>query len=306
MSLRQLTILLLLSLGCCVSVSAQNNSPEVVDLYDRPIRVMPVEYILWEITGPRLPEPSYLYGILYKVPANAFFLIPGLDQVIDHTDRLVMEVHPAEMDRDHLYRGTVPIDSTLEEILPRSQFLQLKSFVEDSLSVSSVYKMGRRYQPLLLSQQFMCDFCLGFEEGDEPVNYEQYLYQTVDLPLISLTNGWAREAWLDIYSQQEQAEMLMETLTNKRRLCLNYYDLLKAYWAQDIETVWQLAREIPEFGSNTGSLIEARNAEWMEKLPGMMERERLLIAIHAVQLPGEYGLIHMLRKAGYELRPVVR
>lgn len=306
MSFKQIVAVLIMCWGCCIYVFAQNGGPEVVDLYDRPIRVMPVKHVLWEITGPRLTRPSYLYAILYKVPSNAFFLIPGLTPVIENCDRLVMEVHPAEMDRDHLYRGTVPIDSTLEELLSRREYNDLRKFVEDSLSVASLYKLGRRYQPLLLSRQFMCDYCLGFEEGKEPINYEQYLYQVVDLPITPLTNGWAREAWLDIYGFSEQTTMMMETLQRKRRICLNYYDLLKAYWAQDLEQVWMMSKDIPEFGNNTSSLIEARNAEWMGKLPQMMERERLLIAVHAVQLPGEYGLIHLLRKAGYELRPIVK
>ncbi len=279
---------------------------QVVDLLDQPIRVQPVKYVLWEISGPRLRQPSYLYGILYKVPANAFYMVPGLTPVVGKVDRLVMEVHPADTDRDHLYRGTVPMDSTLEELLPRRDYVALSDFVRDSLSAVSLLKLMRRYQPLLLSRQFMCDFCLGFNEQDPPINYEQYLFQVTHLPLTPLSNGWARDADLEMYSFQEQTDLLMNTLRNKRPLCLNYQELLKAYWRQDLESVWALSQSVPDFGNNTATLVDARNAEWMELLPTMMERERVLIAVHAVHLPGEYGLIHQLRKAGYEVRPVVQ
>ncbi|MDP5172099.1 MAG: TraB/GumN family protein [Bacteroidia bacterium] len=292
--------------GCWVPVLGQNNSPEVVDLLHQPIRVSPVKNVLWEISGPRLSRPSYLYGILYKVPADAFFLVPGLDVVVKEVDRLVMEVHPVQMDKDHLYRGTVPIDSTLEELLTKREYATLQTFVRDSLSAVSLYKLMGRYQPALLSWQFMCDYCLGYSEANPPINYEQYLYQVTKLPVTPLTNGWAREAWLEAYSFGEQTNMLMNTLAHKRRLCLNYHDLLREYWKQDLEMVWLLSKNIPEFGSNTSTLIEARNADWLERLPGLMEREQLLIAVHAVQLPGEYGLIHLLKKAGYQLHPVLR
>ncbi len=290
--------------GSFAASMGQPPESEVVDLLAQPIRVLPVNHVLWEITGPRLQRPSYLYGILYKVPTNAFYLHPGLSHIVNQVDRLIMEVHPAEMDRDHLYRGTVPMDSTLDALLSRREYAALQGFVRDSLSAVSLYKFMRRYQPLLLSQQFMCDYCLGFKEGNEPIDYEQYLYQVVNLPLTPLTNGWAREAWMDTYGYKEQTNLMMQTLANKRRLCLNFHELLRAYWNQDLERVWQLSHDIPEFGSNTSSLVEARNAEWITKLPSLMERERVLISVHAVQLPGEYGLVHMLRKAGYQLRPI--
>jgi len=52
-----------------------------------------------------------------------------------------------------------------------------------------------------------------------------------------------------------------------------------------------------------GQGIDARNHRMLEALLPMLERDQVFVAVGALHLPGESGLIKLLRKHGYRLQP---
>jgi hypothetical protein len=288
-------------------LKAQEYPPQQLEVRDMQADAVPVQpsiSLVWQVKSPHAARPSYVFAILYKVPQSYFFLPEGLTPYAESCDRLVMEVNPADENLDFLYRGTLPIDSTLQMLLTRKEYEMLYGFFRDSLSEVANYKLDARYSPLLLSRQMLCDYCLGHRPGAEPVSYEFYLYNAIRKPLKVLSTGLMRNAYLDSYSLQEQVGLLMQNYYARGLLCERYRGIMRAYRDQDLDRLWVLAQGAPDLGDNLGNLIEARNQEWMRTLSWMMQSESLFIAVHAVQLPGEYGLLHLLRKAGFEVRPV--
>jgi hypothetical protein len=51
-------------------------------------------------------------------------------------------------------------------------------------------------------------------------------------------------------------------------------------------------------------LLDKRNTNWVAQLNKIMKKESVFIAVGAGHLVGEMGLISLLRKAGYTLRPL--
>jgi len=276
----------------------------IVDLQEAAMEVQPAQGLVWEISRPDLAHRSFVYAILYRVPEDFFFLPPGLTPCVAQADRLVMEVDPTNLDVDYLFRGEAPLDSTLDALLPERSYPDFWAFMRDSLSPVATYKLESRYAPVLLERQIMGDYCLGYRRHEELVSYEWYLNEAVRKPLKVLNTGWARTAWLDSYNYQEQAHRLRETLDRRATLCESYWALLRAYRAGDLDRVWLLAKDAPDLGDNMGRFIEARNQAWLKRLAWNLEYESLFIAVNAVQLPGENGLLHQLRKAGYTVTPL--
>lgn len=53
-------------------------------------------------------------------------------------------------------------------------------------------------------------------------------------------------------------------------------------------------------------MVDNRNMEWAKQLPELMKSNTCFIAVGALHLPGENGLINLLRKEGYKVKPVVK
>lgn len=51
-------------------------------------------------------------------------------------------------------------------------------------------------------------------------------------------------------------------------------------------------------------MITARNQTWAKKLPTLIETAPSFIAVGALHLPGEEGLINLLRAQGYQIEAV--
>jgi uncharacterized protein YbaP (TraB family) len=271
---------------------------------ESPVSVQPSQSILWKITKDGQSHSSYLYAIPPKVPRDFFFLPEGLQELIQSSEKLIMEVNPGQSNMDYLHRGAVPMDSTLDVILPKRRYQEIEKFIDDHLSPKSMDKLKNRYSPKDLSQQMLSDYCLGFRDDSKPVDYEFFIHQVAKKPLKTLNTGWTRAAWQEDFSVWEQTENLIQTYENRDSLCSLYKEYLMAYRRQDLDAFWLLSKEIPQFGDNHNQMIEVRNKRWLESLRRQLQFEDNFIVVNAVQLPGEYGLLHQLRKAGYTVTPV--
>ena len=54
----------------------------------------------------------------------------------------------------------------------------------------------------------------------------------------------------------------------------------------------------------TDILLYNRNVNWANKLQTLMPQNAVVIAVGAGHLPGDKGVINLLRKAGYKVDPV--
>ena len=54
----------------------------------------------------------------------------------------------------------------------------------------------------------------------------------------------------------------------------------------------------------TQSLVSDRNRDWMKHILTYIKNKSTFIAVGAAHLPGEEGLIQLLRDAGYTVEPM--
>ena len=57
-------------------------------------------------------------------------------------------------------------------------------------------------------------------------------------------------------------------------------------------------------GAFADIMLYHRNQNWVEKLKSVMPNHSVVIAVGAGHLPGEKGVINLLRKEGYKVSPV--
>jgi uncharacterized protein YbaP (TraB family) len=85
--------------------------------------------------------------------------------------------------------------------------------------------------------------------------------------------------------------------------------LAEAYFAQDMKALWEITEErlgnlcdsTPE---EDEALIYGRNAAWAEKMPAMMNEAATLFVVGAAHLPGEKGVLELLKAKGYTIEAV--
>jgi uncharacterized protein YbaP (TraB family) len=82
-------------------------------------------------------------------------------------------------------------------------------------------------------------------------------------------------------------------------------ELTEAYRQQQLDIMDDLTKKEDMGIQNfTDLLLYNRNADWANKLAGLMPANSLVVAVGAGHLPGEKGVLNLLRKAGYRVDPV--
>ena len=85
--------------------------------------------------------------------------------------------------------------------------------------------------------------------------------------------------------------------------------VVKAYFAQNLDAIKEaldtkMHNNCDSTPEEEAALIDDRNADWLTKMPAIMAQKPTLFAVGAGHLPGDKGVLNLLRKAGYTVEGV--
>ncbi|MBD0353192.1 MAG: TraB/GumN family protein [Flavisolibacter sp.] len=263
--------------------------------------------LLWRISGKNLTKPSYLFGTIHLLCADDIILSDSLKRAIQKSDKVYLE-----LDMDNVFEMLSVVnkmkmrnDTTLADLLTPAEYEKVKDFFTKQNSVLP-FSMLEKYKPLLTASTIMqssmaCDNAVAMEQlimreakkqGKGIKGLETMAYQ------ISI---------FDSIPYKVQAKQLFSYVENynKKEDSEEFKELTDAYRKQQLSKLEELSiKEEAGFENFTNLLLYNRNINWVKKLQDLMTGNALVIAVGAGHLPGEKGVINLLRKAGYKVDPV--
>ncbi|MBD0377659.1 MAG: TraB/GumN family protein [Flavisolibacter sp.] len=263
--------------------------------------------LLWRISGKNLTKPSYLFGTIHLLCADDIVLSDSLKRAIQKSDKVYLE-----LDMDNVFEMLSVVnkmkmrnDTTLADLLTQAEYEKVKDFFTKQNSVLP-FSMLEKYKPLLTASTIMqssmaCDNAVAMEQlimreakkqGKGIKGLETMAYQ------ISI---------FDSIPYKVQAKQLLSYVENynKKEDSEEFKELTDAYRKQQLSKLEELSiKEEAGFENFTNLLLYNRNINWVKKLQDLMTGNALVIAVGAGHLPGEKGVINLLRKAGYKVDPV--
>lgn len=267
--------------------------------------------LLWKISGNGLTKPSYLYGTIHMLCADDATLSDHMKSIIRKADEVYFEV-----DMDNLLemlgvmtKMKMKGDTTLQDLLSKEDYQKVKDYFESKGSMLP-FSMLETFKPILalstLEESSM--------ECETTAMMEQVIMQEAkqsDKKVKGLETMSYQAGVLDSIPYKLQAEQLVsyiddmtkEKSDNKSNTELE--EMMKAYKSQDLQKLEALMMKADVgISSFTEVLLYRRNRNWVAKLKELMPEKSLLIAVGAGHLPGEKGVINLLRKAGYTVTPM--
>jgi len=264
--------------------------------------------LLWKISGNGLEKPSYLFGTIHMICADDALLSDNLKKAISSCDEVYLEV-----DMDNIFemigvmsKMKMKGDTTLKDLLTPAEYEKVKTYFETKGSMLP-FSMLETYKPMLaastLEQSSMpCD---NTEMMEQVIMKEakQYNKKIKGLETMSYQAGV-----LDSIPYKLQAEQLAAFIEKENKGeddDKELKEMFKAYKNQDLKRLEEMLIDTDAGMSGfTDILLYHRNQNWVEKLKTLLPQKSLLIAVGAGHLPGEKGVINLLRKEGYKLTPV--
>lgn len=269
------------------------------------VRPFPMEEkaLLWEIKGDGVKK-SYLYGTMHLIEKDYFSYSKKLQKVLEKSDLLVLEIgeSPNPLEDAQLLMLK---EGELFDFFTEEQTDSLVQWVEKETGLNEeVFRATfSQMKPFAVVQMILQMQFVGKTES-----YELSFRKTAtasDIPLAGLETAADQLAIFDNLSDEDQVNMVMETLRNPGEGKEVLRKMQELYQLQDVDSLYQLITEDSDvIAEEQNALLDARNKRWIPQIEDHIAAGKTFIAVGAGHLGGPNGVIRLLEKRGYTLIPV--
>ncbi|MBO5788245.1 MAG: TraB/GumN family protein [Bacteroidaceae bacterium] len=279
--------------------------------------------LLYRISGKGLDKPSYIVGTYHLAPASFADSIPGAQAALDEVEQVCGEVDMAEMQsmeglQKVMAAMMLPDGKSLSDILTAEELGKLNTFMMETLGADLnnpmvAAQLGKMTPTAIRTQLQMVQYMKmtpGFDPTAMIDSYFQNVAKAAGKPVVGFESVDFQISVLYTGTPLErQKEQLICMLDNQEYNLMIMKDLTEAYFSQNIDKVLEVTEE--KLGNSCDStpeedeaLIYGRNATWVEKIPAIIGEKPTLFVVGAAHLPGERGVLELLRQKGYTIEGV--
>jgi uncharacterized protein YbaP (TraB family) len=254
--------------------------------------------LLWEVSGNGLSKASYLYGTIHMICGGDYFLSEKTKKAFEASDKLVLEINLADpkeiTEMQQLAMGKEPLSkrlnseqlSKLDAILKKTTGMSVQQV--DAFSLMTVMS-------LISMKTFGCNdlkfYEMDFIESAKKRNEEVIGLETVKSQFKTIDNA---------YTDPEMIEMLEQSDVEETK------QLVVDYKQENLEALYKNTTAENVMNAKAKKyMLDERNLNWVKILPEMMVKQSVFVAVGSAHLAGEFGVINLLRKAGYSVKPVM-
>lgn len=273
--------------------------------------------LLWRVTAPGNPRHSYIFGTYHLADSSFIGSVQGLAQALDSCDAVWGEVQRDSLTSpEALAKMTTamqaPPDSTLNKLLSPDSYKIVADvfngyFSDFALTLDKVNSL----KPAAISAQIEALQALKYFPAQDPSAMLDLALQTKAMlkgkPTFGLEGIDDQTQVLFGRDIVKQAQDLLEQCKNDGKYQQLNRQLLEAYRSGDLDKIGSLMFD-PEAGGDDeqyrADLIDNRNIRWMTKLKPAIAAGSVLVCVGAGHLPGDKGILNLLRQAGCTVTPV--
>ena len=310
---------LALSLFVVLFLSHQNLTAQIAEMTATSPSVSEAEKsLLWEISGKDLTKPSYLYGTIHMIPKQDFFLTEETKKAIAASQKVTFEINMKEMNNPMALIGVfmkamMPNGTRLRDLLSADDYQLVKNRFD---SIGMPIAMLERVKPMFLSALTESDGA-QFNPMDtsatdqKTVSYEFEIMHIAEKQKKEFGGLETMEFQMGIFDSipyKAQAEMLVNGIKSAAKGGEGEFSkMVQMYKAQDIEAMSKIMdsdKDTEGLEQYESMLITTRNRNWIPLMAKSMKQKQTFFAVGAGHLGGEKGVINLLRKEGYTVKPL--
>jgi uncharacterized protein len=259
--------------------------------------------LLWQITGPGIKTPSYLYGTIHLMCPQDIIVSTELRAKFYATKELFLEL---DMDDPSVLAKTMTQmnmknDTTLSQLLSLQQYDSVAASFKKLTGMS--LDMVQTMKPELI-ESIIYPSLLGCQGAEA---WEQKFVKMAKANNMTVKGLEQVEDQLNIFDEipyKIQAKELAETILNIDSVKKSFMDMLESYKQKDLAALNKITDDQDEFSDYNDILLTNRNEKWIPEIIEQAKLRPTFFAVGAAHLGNENGVINLLRKKGYTVLPV--
>ena len=267
--------------------------------------------LVWKISGNGIKKPSYILGTHHGCPFTYCDSIPGLMKAFDKVDNIIGEINMiefAQMSPERMQQMQammmMPTDTSLLSLFNEEETAKVNGWLKKEMGASLEMLSMMKPMTIMVTVQnkVMMEVIPDVANMTTIDKYMQTLGQSKGKSIGELETADYQMTLLYGNSLEEQADALLEMIDQgeSRELMV---ELTDAYKSQNLDTLWEIFQE-QMTGYEYDAIVNVRNLNWEKQMKELLPKQSTLFVVGAGHLPGEKGMINLLREAGYKVKPV--
>ena len=260
---------------------------------------------LWKARSPK--GTLYIQGSVHLLKASDYPLATEIEEAYSQCDALILEVDMMEMldpetQQLILSKAMQSKNQTLESSLSPAVYKELCGHLDEAgIHPLAMQQFKPWYVALTLVMSKMQ--AMGFDPG---LGLDQHFFNkaTADKKkVIGLETARFHIELFDSLAEGNQDAYMKHMLQEMGLFETQLTNIMKAWKAGDADTLGRLLNEsFEEFPELYESFVVKRNRAWAKKLEKLTTpKKSYMVVVGAAHLPGEKGLLNLLKKRGYSL-----
>lgn len=267
--------------------------------------------LVWKISGNGIKKPSYILGTHHGCPFTYCDSIPGLMKAFDKVDNIIGEINMiefAEMSPERIQKMQammmMPADTSLLSLFSTEEAAKVNEWLGKKMGASLEMLSVMKPMTIMVTVQNkeMMEVIPEIATMTTIDKYMQTLGQRKGKTIGELETADYQMELLYGNSLEEQADALLEMIDHGDSKGL-LQQLTNAYKSQNLDTLWKVFQE-QMTGYEYDAIVKVRNLNWEKQMKELLPKQSTLFVVGAGHLPGESGMINLLREAGYKIKPV--
>ncbi|MDA6068178.1 TraB/GumN family protein [Flavobacterium sp. AC] len=277
--------IVIITLVFSVSVQAQTKTPKLENS------------LLWEVSGNGLSKPSYVYGTIHGICPNDYFMAEKTKKAFQKSDKLILEINLSDPNEIAEAQKSSISSEPLSKKLTQEQLSKLDSILQKNTGLKVKQLDGFTLAAIMgfiSIKTFDCETLKSYESDFIDLAKKENKtiggFETVKGQSSILSNAYTDSELIETVGDFSKTETKKMVEDYKAENLMNLH-------GENEKAMSDKVRKL---------IIDDRNKDWAHRMPEMMKEESLFVAVGVGHLPGKDGVINLLKKAGYKVKPVTK
>lgn len=276
--------------------------------------------LLYKISGNGLKSPSYIVGTYHLAPASFADEIKGMSEAFAAVEQVYgeVEMQSAQAAQIAMMQAMMlPEGKYVSDMFSAEEMERINAYVRKNMGMDLNNSMLReqlgRMRPSVLAMQLGVLQYIKVTPNFNPNALIDDHFQK-EARKRGLTVGgfetveFQMELLYGEVSEDDERKALLKLVDDNETVLKEMQAMTDAYFSFDMEGIKTITFNSLESGDMTheqfSKMITDRNHNWVEAMPDIMADKPTLFVVGAGHLPGDEGVLELLKAQGYKVKAV--
>ena len=277
------------------------------------------EGLIWKIEKPGT-KPSYLFGTIHLADPRLLALKPAARKAFDESTTLALEITEildpkklAGIAFTALQYTSYTDGSTLADKLTEEDATLIGEVARKKLGLP--WSLASKMKPWALMGALGLPACeMERKKAQLPVvdAYLGQLAQSQNKQIVPLETMIGQLQAMDSLPEDVSIKGLVQSVSLGKRMDDLFETMIQLYLEEKTALVWSMMRRVgvdgfvekqdsAEYAAFQREIVDRRNVTMVEEAEKYLEQGGVFVAVGALHLPGEAGMLNILAQKGYSI-----